>query len=86
MVPLSHYTLTVGFRFAAAANPDMARDALLATHGGLSLELRAVICHISSMALYRLICALGQRSVVTVLTRCSLPLPVYFLADEKHSH
>jgi hypothetical protein len=66
--------------------PDMARDALLATHGGLSLELCAVICHISPMALYRLICALGQQSVVTVLTRCSLPLPVYFLADEKHSH
>jgi hypothetical protein len=38
------------------------------------------------MALYRLICALGQQSVVTVLTRCGLPLPVYFLADEKHSH
>jgi hypothetical protein len=38
------------------------------------------------MALYRLICALGQQRVVTVLTRCGLPLPVYFLADEKHSH
>jgi hypothetical protein len=66
--------------------PDMARDALLATHGGLSLELCAVICHISPMALYRLICALGQQSLVTVLTRCGLPLPIYFLADEKHSH
>jgi len=38
------------------------------------------------MALYRLICALGQHSLVSVLTRCGLPLPVYFLADEKHSH
>jgi hypothetical protein len=38
------------------------------------------------MALYRLVCALGQQSVVTVLTRCGLPLPTYFLADEKHSH
>jgi hypothetical protein len=28
----------------------------------------------------------GQQSVVTVLTRCGLPLPTYFLADEKHSH
>ena len=37
------------------------------------------------MALYRLICALGQQSLVTVLTRCGLPLPVYLLADEKHS-
>ncbi len=66
--------------------PEVARDALLATHGGLSLELCAVICHISPMALYRLVCALGQQSLVAVLTRCGLPLPVYFLADEKHSH
>src|SRR5687767_2884162 len=66
--------------------PEVARDALLATHGGLSLELCAVLYHISPMALYRLLCALGQQSVVTVLTRCGLALPVYFLADEKHSH
>ena len=66
--------------------PEVARDALLATHGGLSLELCAVLYHISPMALYRLVCALGQQSLVGVLTRCGLPLPVYFLADEKHSH
>ena len=65
--------------------PDVARAALLATHGGLSLERCAIICHISPMTLYRLICALGQHSLVAVLTRCGLPLPVYFLADEKHS-
>jgi hypothetical protein len=65
--------------------PEVARDALLATYGGLSLELSAVICHISPMALYRLVCAFGHHSLVTVLTRCGLPLPVYFLADEKHS-
>ncbi len=65
--------------------PEVARDALLATHGGLSLEWCAVIGHISSMALYRLICALGQQSLVAVLSRCELPLPVYLLADEKHS-
>jgi len=65
--------------------PEMARDALLATHGGLSLELCAVIHHLSPMALYRLVCALGGQRVVTVLTRCGLPLPTYFLADEKHS-
>jgi hypothetical protein len=65
--------------------PEVARDALLATHGGLSLELCAGLYHISPMALYRLICALGQQSLVTVLTRGGLPLPVYFLADEKHS-
>jgi hypothetical protein len=66
-------------------HPEVARNALLATHGGLSLELCAVIEHVSPMALYRLICALGQHSLVAALTRCGLPLPVYFLADEKHS-
>jgi hypothetical protein len=66
--------------------PEVARDALLATHGGLSLELCAVISQISPMALYRLVCAFGHRSLVTVLTRCELPLPTYVLADEKHSH
>jgi hypothetical protein len=65
--------------------PEVARDALLAIHGGLSLELCAVLYHIAPMALYRLICACGHQSLVPVLTRCGLPLPVYFLADEKHS-
>src|SRR6266446_6597407 len=64
--------------------PEVARDALLATHGGLSLEWCAVICNISPMALYRLLCALGQHSLVDVLTRGGLPLPSYILADEKH--
>jgi hypothetical protein len=50
------------------------------------LELCAVIYHISPGALYRLVCAFGHQGLVTVLTRCGLPLPVYFLADEKHSH
>src|SRR6266852_6043493 len=66
--------------------PDVARDALFATHGGLSLELCAVLYHISPMALYRLVCAFGHQGLVPVLTRCGLPLPTYFLADEKHSH
>src|SRR6266478_2096509 len=43
--------------------PEVSRDALLATHGGLSLELCAVICHVSPMALYRLLCALGHHSM-----------------------
>jgi hypothetical protein len=66
--------------------PEVARDALLATHGGLSLEWCAVIHHISPMALYRLVCALGHQSLVPVLTRCGLGLPPYLLADEKHCH
>ena len=65
--------------------PEVARDAMLATHGGLSLEWCAVICHLSPMAVYRLVCAFGHHSLVTVLTRCGLPLPVSVLADEKHS-
>jgi hypothetical protein len=65
--------------------PEVARNALLAMHGGLSLEWCAVIGHLSPMALYRMVCALGQQSLVAVLSRCELPLPVYFLADEKHS-
>src|SRR5512145_2204581 len=65
--------------------PEVARDALLATHGGLSLELCAVLYHISPMALYRLVCALGRQRLVTMLTRCGLPLPAYVLADEKHT-
>src|SRR5215216_1855637 len=68
-----------------ALRPEVARDALLATHGGLSLELCAAIYHLSPMALYRLVCAFGHHSLVTVLTRCGLPLPRYFLVDEKHS-
>ena len=46
--------------------PEVARDALLATHGGLSLEWCAVIYHISPMALYRLVCAFGRQSLLCV--------------------
>src|ERR671930_2063586 len=48
-----------------AMPPEVARNALLATHGGLSLELCAIICHLSPMALYRLLCAFGQQGLVT---------------------
>src|SRR5262249_53458238 len=66
-------------------SPDVARQALIATHGGLSLEWCATVFHISTMSLYRLICAFGHHSAVTVLTRCGLPLPTSILADEQHS-
>jgi hypothetical protein len=62
-------------------SPDDARQALIATHGGLSLEWCATICHISPMALYHLICALGQHSLVTVLVKCRLSLPTYIVAQ-----
>jgi hypothetical protein len=67
-------------------HPEVARNALLATHGGLSVERCAVICYISPMALYRVICAFGHQRLVTVLTRCGLPLPPYILVDEQHGH
>jgi hypothetical protein len=41
--------------------------------------------NISSMALSRLLCALGQRSLVSGLTRCGWPLPASLLADAKPS-
>ena len=66
--------------------PAIAKKALLATHGGLSLELCATLFDISPMAIYRLVCAAGRSCLVTILTRCNLALPLYFLADEKHSH
>src|SRR5262249_52542853 len=65
--------------------PEVARHALIATHGGLSLAWCATMCHISPMALYRLICALGQHSLVSVLVHCHLSLPASILAAEKHS-
>jgi hypothetical protein len=62
----------------------VARDALLATQGGLSLELCAILWHSSPMALSRLVCALGPHRVVPVLPRCGLPLPPYGIAEAKH--
>jgi transposase-like protein len=66
-------------------SPDVARQALMATHGGLSLEWCATLFNISTMSLYRLVCALGQHSLATGLLKCHLQLPAYILADEKHS-
>jgi hypothetical protein len=49
-------------------HPEVDCGALVATHAGLSLERCAVICYLSPMALYRLICAFGHQSLVVVLT------------------
>lgn len=71
----------------SGVKPEIAKQALLATHGGLSLELCATLFdNLCPMTVYRLVCAFGRTSLVTVLTRCQLPLPRHFLADEKHSH
>ena len=45
---------------------------------GASVWSCAVIRHISPMALYRLVCAFGHQSLVTVLTRCG-PAPARLL-------
>jgi hypothetical protein len=66
--------------------PKTAKKALLATHGGLNLERCAVLFNISPMAVYCLLCSFGRTCLVTLLTRCYLPLPDYFIVDEKHSH
>ncbi|MCH8296096.1 hypothetical protein IH992_33885 [Candidatus Poribacteria bacterium] len=65
---------------------SIAKKALMATHGGLSLQLCAVIENICPMAIYRWVCWVGQTCLVRLMTRCHLPLPQYFIADEKHSH
>ncbi len=66
--------------------PEIAKRVLWETHGGLSLELSAVIQGVCPMAVYRLVCSLGGTCLVQLLTRCGLPLPQYFIADEKHTH
>jgi hypothetical protein len=65
--------------------PEVARDALVAPHGGLRLECCAVLYPLSPRALSRRLCALGPQSLVTVLTRGGLPRPVSCLADETPS-
>jgi hypothetical protein len=67
-----------------AMRSDAVNTALFARHGGRSWALGAVICHLSPMAIDRLVCALGHQSLITGLTRCGLPLPAYFLADEQY--
>jgi hypothetical protein len=67
-------------------HPDVAKHALLATHGGLSLELCAVLYPVSPMALDRVVCARGRHGLVPALRRCQLPLPRDLLVDEKQTH
>src|SRR4030095_3139597 len=55
--PTCHAVFTVLPHFVLryrSMRPEVARHALLATHGGLSLELCAVLCHLSPMRSIRL--------------------------------
>jgi hypothetical protein len=76
-------TITVDFHDEATYSQPLADGK--AFHGGPSLAWCATLCPLSPMVLYRLICALRQHRLVSVLLRCHLPLPTYLLADEKHS-
>jgi hypothetical protein len=67
-------------------SPEVAKRVLLATHGGLSWELCAVLYTVSPMAIYRMSCAIGRSGLVPVLGRCRLSLPRDLLVDEKHTH
>jgi hypothetical protein len=64
--------------------PEVAREALWATHGGRRWALCAVLSHLSPRTLSRLLGALGHQSLVPVLPRGGWPLPVSVLADAKH--
>jgi len=55
--------------------PAVAREARLATPGGLRWERGAVLSPSAPLALSRLGCACGHHRLVTVLTRWGLPLP-----------
>jgi hypothetical protein len=66
--------------------PEVAREALLATHGGLSVERCAVCGHMSPMALARRSYAFGHHRLVTGWPRGGRPRPTSVLADAKHRH
>jgi hypothetical protein len=63
--------------------PEGAREALVATHGGRRVELGAVLSPLSPLTRSRLIGACGPQSLVPVLPRGGVPLPVSCLADDK---
>jgi hypothetical protein len=65
--------------------PGGAREALLAPHGGLSVERCAVIGPLAPMAVSRLGGSCGHQSLVPGLPRGGLPGPRARLADEKPS-
>lgn len=78
---LPHFVLRYSF-----LSPQAAEKAILAVHGGLSLENCSRLFDMSPMAIYRLILIFGRRCLVDILLMSGLTLPEYFLADEKHSH
>jgi hypothetical protein len=67
-------------------HPEVAREALLATPGGLRLARWAVLAQISPRALERRVCTRGQHRLVRVLTRGGRPLPTDCWADEQPRH
>jgi hypothetical protein len=66
--------------------PDVARNALLAPHGGRRLERCAGSCPLAPLALSRLVWAFGPQRLGAVLTRGGLPLLGSLVAAEKPRH
>lgn len=66
-------------------HPEIAEKTLRAACGGLSLELCSVLFNVSAMSVYRMMCGIGRHCLVTLISRCDIPLPPYLLADEKHA-
>src|SRR6266851_1923208 len=65
--------------------PDGALSPGLCSGSAASGDRVDAVCHAAAGVSSCRVCALGQQPLVTVLTRCALPLPGYLLADEKHS-
>ena len=61
------------------------KNALIAYHGGLSLENCAICFNISAMSLYRIICAFGKYSIPDILNTVGIALPKNCQVDEKHT-
>src|SRR2546428_188587 len=76
--------------FGSAVSPSGVSSAPPAKRGAPCCPISAFAtprCDPTSppMPLYRWICALAHHGLVRVLLKCHPPLPVYILADEKHS-
>ncbi len=64
---------------------EQVKNALIAYHGGLSLENCAICFNINAMSLYRIICTFGKSSIPEVFHRAQMALPENGQTDEKHS-
>ncbi len=64
---------------------EQVKKALIAYHGGLSLENCTICFNIKAMALYRIICTFGKYSLPSIFYKAGLTLPKNAQVDEKHT-